>query len=318
MKQAYCLPLVIHLEWLCSLRIHLMYLSYKNASGIIGLEILREQVFQRKQYNKVNHKMLGWSLPFQSEWGMGWQRSEIARLTHHQNVWNYFVWFFFLIFFKTHIPTFFLSPLPRQRKVIPPLYPVLVRRIWGATFTPGLCSTRERCTLEQVQCRVTAMMQGRVHLLYEERLREPGLPGEEQAQGDLIHVYKHQRRNDKRGRLSSVVTGEEATDTNWNPGNSFWTQENTFLLWQWPNTETGCPEWLQGLHPSRLDTVLGNLLEQGGWTRQFRDSSLAWEKRNKERWWSTPTSYILYCQKKRKCPLAHLQTQIWYWDNRTE
>jgi len=48
-----------------------MYLSYKNASGIIGLEILREQVFQRKQYNKVNHKMLGWSLPFQSEWGMG-------------------------------------------------------------------------------------------------------------------------------------------------------------------------------------------------------------------------------------------------------
>jgi len=58
------------------------------------------------------------------------------------------------------------------------------------------------------------MMQGRVHLLYEERLREPGLPGEEQAQGDLLHVYKHQRRNDKRGRLSSVVTGEEATDTN--------------------------------------------------------------------------------------------------------
>jgi len=40
------------------------------------------------------------------------------------------------------------------------------------------------------------------------------------------------------------VTGSKAMGTNWNMGGIVWTWGNTFLLWGWLSTGTGCSgEW---------------------------------------------------------------------------
>ena len=59
-----------------------------------------------------------------------------------------------------------------------------------------------------------------------------------------------------RGALFSV-TGPEAMGTNWNTGNSIWTHENLFLLWEWWNTGIVSPERLWSLHPWRQPKTNG-------------------------------------------------------------
>ena len=45
------------------------------------------------------------------------------------------------------------------------------------------------------------------------------------------------------------VTGPEAMGTSWNIGGSLWISGNTFLLWGWLSTGTGCPERFWSLLP---------------------------------------------------------------------
>ena len=52
------------------------------------------------------------------------------------------------------------------------------------------------------------------------------------------------------------VTWPEAMGTNWNTGGSLWTSGNTFSLWGWWSTGTGCPGRLWSLHPWRYSKAI--------------------------------------------------------------
>jgi len=75
------------------------------------------------------------------------------------------------------------------------------------------------------------MTQGLEHLRYGERLREPG---EEKAQGDIIHVGRYLSGEVKKTEpgfsQQCPGTGLEARDAHQNPGHFFQIQEETFLL----------------------------------------------------------------------------------------
>ena len=79
-------------------------------------------------------------------------------------------------------------------------------------------------------------------------------PGEEKAQGDLIHVHKHLiGGNEEEGsRLFSVVSSDR-TRGNAHTLGSIWTKKK-FLLWKWSNTGTGCPEKMWSLHCGDIKT----------------------------------------------------------------
>ena len=63
--------------------------------------------------------------------------------------------------------------------------------------------------------------------------------------------------------------------TNWNTGSSVWTYGNTFLLWGWQSTSTGCPDRLWSHHLWRHSkavwtcswSTLGGAASAGLWTR---------------------------------------------------
>lgn len=59
------------------------------------------------------------------------------------------------------------------------------------------------------------------------------------------------------------LTGPEARVTNWNIGDVVWSSGNTFALWRWLSTGTGClekcwnlPPWIQG-HSARQPFLSG-------------------------------------------------------------
>lgn len=84
-----------------------------------------------------------------------------------------------------------LSIASRSRDMILPLYSALLRlhlercvQVWAPRYR------KDKELLEQVQSKATKVTKELEHLSYRERQRELAA-GEEQAQGDLINMYKH-------------------------------------------------------------------------------------------------------------------------------
>ncbi|KAK4816505.1 hypothetical protein QYF61_017466 [Mycteria americana] len=104
----------------------------------------------------------------------------------------------------------------RLREAILPLYSELMRphlescvQFWAPQYM------RDMDALERVQRRTAKMMRGLDHFSYEERLRGTVQPGEKQAQGDLINVYKYLKgacKEDK-ARLFLVVPRDRTRES---------------------------------------------------------------------------------------------------------
>ena len=107
------------------------------------------------------------------------------------------------------------------------------------------------------------MIKGLEHLIYEEKLRGLGLCSLEKGKftGISSTCRNTWREGAKRMEPGSFqwcpVTGPEATCTHWNTGDSLWTPGNTFLLWGWPSTCTGCSGRLK-IFRRHLDMFLSN------------------------------------------------------------
>jgi len=66
-----------------------------------------------------------------------------------------------------------------------------------------------------------------------------------------MYVREGEKKTEPVSFQQCPVTEPEAMGTHWNIGGPVWTSGNTFSLWGWPSTATGCPERWWSLHPWR-------------------------------------------------------------------
>lgn len=113
---------------------------------------------------------------------------------------------------------------------------------------------------EGVQQRAAKMLRGASFQWWKVARAGNVQPREEQAQGDLLNVYKYLQEGCKAdgARLLSVMPSARARGHGHKLKHRgpLWTSGNTFSLWRWPSTDTGWPERWWSLHPWRYSNAV--------------------------------------------------------------